>query len=100
MANLSDGGSQPMWRRDGKELFYVAPDQKLMAVSVSGDASFAAGKPTPLFQLRLIPYPPVDPRLQYAVAARGDRFLVNMVVEPIAVSPVTLVLNWTAALKK
>jgi hypothetical protein len=71
-----------MWRRDGKELFYVAPDQKLMAVSVSGDASFPAGKPTPLFQLRLILYPPVDPRLQYAVAARGDRFLVNMIVEP------------------
>ena len=89
-----------MWRRDGKELFYVAPDQKLMAVSVSADASFAAGAPTLLFQLRLIPYPPVAPRLQYAVAAKGDRFLVNMIVEPNAVSPVTLVLNWTAALKK
>src|SRR5262249_48921758 len=74
-----DGGSRPRWRSDGKELFYVGPDQKLMAVAVTDEGSFAAGTPTPLFQLRLIPVPPTQPRQQYAVTEKGDRFLVNTV---------------------
>jgi len=95
-----DGGSRPTWRRDGKELFYVGSDQKLMAVPVTADASFAASTPTALFQLRTISLPPTQPRRQYAVTATGDRFLVNTVVEPATLSPVTVVLNWTVALKK
>ena len=95
-----DGGSRPQWRRDGKELFYVAPDQRLLAVAVTADSSFSAGPPAPLFQLRVIPLPPTNPRPQYDVNASGDRFLVSTVVEPPVPSPVTVVLNVDAALKK
>lgn len=95
-----DGGSQPKWRADGKELYYVGPDQRLMAVPVTADSGFRAGVPTALFPLRMVPFPPTQPRQQYAVAANGDRFLVNTFVEPLVPPPVTIVLNWTAALKK
>ena len=95
-----DGGSQPRWRADGRELYYVAADQRLMAVSVTADSEFKAGVPSPLFQLRMVPFPPTQPRQQYAVAAKGDRFLVNTFVEPPIPTPVTIILNWTAALRK
>jgi hypothetical protein len=95
-----DGGSQPQWRADGKELYYVGPDQRLMAVSVTADSGFDAGMPTALFELRMIPFPPTQPRQQYAVSGNGDRFLVNTFVEPSVPPPVTIILNWTAALQK
>jgi hypothetical protein len=93
-----DGGSQPKWRADGKELYYVGPDQRLMAVPVTADAEFRAGVPAALFQLRMLPFPPTQPRQQYAASGSGERFLVNSFVEPAVPSPVTIVLNWTAAL--
>ncbi|MDQ3174094.1 MAG: hypothetical protein M3Q91_10365 [Acidobacteriota bacterium] len=43
------GGSQPKWRRDGRELFYIAADRKLMAVDVKLGATFEAGVPKTLF---------------------------------------------------
>jgi Tol biopolymer transport system component len=46
----ADGGSQPRWRQDGKELFFLAPDGKLMVASVSPGAAFAPGRPQALFQ--------------------------------------------------
>jgi hypothetical protein len=95
-----DGGSRPRWRRDGKELYYLALDQKLMSVAVKGEAAFTAGPPAALFQLQIIPTPPTQGRQQYAVASNGDRFLVNTMVEPAIPTPVTIVLNWTAALNK
>jgi hypothetical protein len=85
-------------RRQGA--FYVGPDLKLMAVSVTADSSFAVSKPMALFQLRMIPLPPTQPRRQSAVTAKGDRFLVNTVVAPPVRSPVTVVLNWDAVMKK
>jgi Tol biopolymer transport system component len=94
-----DGGWRPAWRRDGKELFFMAADQRLMAISITTSPSFVAGAPVALFPLRAIPVPPTLPRQQYSVSARGDRFLVNTVVEPAAPTPVTVVLNWTAALR-
>jgi Tol biopolymer transport system component len=47
-----DGGSRPAWRRDGRELFYTAPDQRLMAISITTSPSFTAGAPVALFPLR------------------------------------------------
>jgi hypothetical protein len=44
------GGDQAQWRRDGKELFYIAPDRNLMAVSIEGTATLAIGRPTALFK--------------------------------------------------
>src|SRR5262249_35083715 len=46
----AEGGSQPLWRRDGKEMFYIAPDGQLMAVPVSTGVAFEAGTPKPLFR--------------------------------------------------
>ena len=77
------GGTAPRWRRDGKELFYVAPDGKMMAVGVSAGPSFAPGKPAPLFQT-----PPAT--VFGDVTADGQRFL--MVQSGAA--PFTVVLNW------
>jgi dipeptidyl aminopeptidase/acylaminoacyl peptidase len=95
------GGSQPRWRRNGKELFYVAADTKLMAVPIASPSdghTLEVGLPVPLFRTRLVG---VDqPKAQYAVAADGQRFLMNVVADESTASPITIVQNWTAAVKK
>jgi len=90
------GGVEPRWRRDGKELFYLAPDRKLIAVEVKAGANFEAGIPRPLFQTRVFPGRIVAAR--YDVTADGQRFLVNSEVEEGEAA--TVILNWPAALKK
>ena len=70
----TSGGTQPRWRSDGKEIFYVASNSKLMAVPVSAGSSFEAGIPTALFDVVAIPG--VSLRRQYCVASGGERFLV------------------------
>ncbi len=92
----TDGGTQPRWRRDGTELFYLAPDRKLMVVTVKTGDTFDREAPRPLFQTALNF---VDLRQTYAVSADGRRFLLNTPVDT-ASSPMTLVLNWPALLKK
>jgi eukaryotic-like serine/threonine-protein kinase len=94
------GGDQPQWRRDGKELFYLSPDRKLMAVQVKTGETFENGAPVPLFQTKVFPPVSTGARNNYVVAADGQRFLVNNVVEENASHPITVVLNWTAQLKK
>jgi Tol biopolymer transport system component len=78
------GGSAARWRRDGRELFYVAPDRRLMAVPIDGSGpELEPGAPTGLFQTRY-PYPPYH---SFDVTADGQRFLVNtQVVSPAAPS--------------
>jgi Tol biopolymer transport system component len=98
------GGNQPRWRPDGKELFYVAPDGLLMAVSieVGADKTLETGAPVPLFATRLASgsgITGVVTKPQYAVAPDG-RFLMNVAVEEATGSPITVVLNWDAELKK
>jgi eukaryotic-like serine/threonine-protein kinase len=93
------GGMDPHWRRDGKELFYIAADQMLMAVPVKTERTFEAGIPVPLFPTRVsagvVPYPAT-----YDVSADGQRFLMNAIVEDAPVSPIAVVVNWTADLKR
>src|SRR5438876_2413225 len=92
------GGAQPHWRRDGKELFYLSPDKKLMAVEVNGSSgTFEAGIPKALFDLRINS---TNGFSDYDVTADGQRFLVSTLVEQNARSPVTVVMNWTANLKR
>ena len=92
----ADGGIQPSWRKDGKELFYISPDSKLMSVEVRpGEASFETGQVTLLFD--------VTHRaggISYAVHPDGERFLVIQDVRSEASSALTLVINWTADLNK
>ena len=90
------GGGKPRWRRDGKELYYIATDGKMMAVPVKSTATtFEPGIAAPLFETHTRGYNPYD------VAADG-RFLINTVTEDTAADsvPITVVLNWTAGLKK
>jgi len=93
------GGTQPRWRRDGKELFYLSPHGKLMVVEVNAGDRFRAGAPKALFQMRL----PVDFGWlsgNYAVTADGQRFLVTTPAGEAASPSITVVLNWPALLKK
>jgi len=95
------GGDQPSWRKDGKELFYLAPDGKLMAVDVEMDTSFRAGVPHALFQTNVTPQPLVgSDRNQYRPTADGQRFLINTLPPEATYSGITVILNWTSALNK
>jgi Tol biopolymer transport system component len=94
------GGDQPIWRRDGKELFYLAADKKLTAVTVKTGAMFEAGTPSPLFDVRVVSKSLTDDRNQYIVTADGRRFLVLSISDDSVGQPLTVVLNWTAELKR
>ena len=92
------GGSWSRWRRDGKELFYLAPDNTLMAAAVDGQgAAFQVGAVRPVFSA------PVDidnTFYAYDVTADGQRFLVATVAETTMPSPITVVTNWAAGVNR
>jgi dipeptidyl aminopeptidase/acylaminoacyl peptidase len=94
------GGSEPRWRRDGKELYYLAPDRKLIAVEVKTGTTFEAGAARPLFQTRPREHMSSADLFSYDVSADGQRFLVNTDVGEATSPPLTVILNWTAGLKK
>jgi eukaryotic-like serine/threonine-protein kinase len=97
----TNGGTHPQWRRDGKELFYISADRKLMAVDVKGDGpTFTAGVPKALFELRLHTLGLPRPGDVYVTAAEGQRFLVTSAPEERLTTPTTVVMHWTAELKK
>src|ERR1700690_1404733 len=87
------GGTEPRWRGDGKELFYIAPSGMLTAVPVDAQSEFATGTPMPLFQIHgRAPISSTDV-FTYDVAKDGQRFLVNRYVKPEHVPPLTILLN-------
>jgi Tol biopolymer transport system component len=94
------GGIEPKWRGDSAELFYLAPDGKLMSVPIRTTRGFAAGRPRPLFDTALSArnIVPVIGSNQYDVTADGQRFLLNRPVSDPASSPITVVINWTSTL--
>jgi dipeptidyl aminopeptidase/acylaminoacyl peptidase len=90
------GGTRPRWRRDGKELFYLSNDNKLMAVAINAEAStIEVGDVQPLFQTHATRF-----ALNYDVSGDGQRFIVSSIVEGPAASSITLVVNWPAELEK
>jgi Tol biopolymer transport system component len=94
---ISTGGGQfPQWGAGGRELFYVSPDNKLMAVALKLEAdSVEPSTPRELFRL-----PFVDTvRPSYAATADGQRFLVRATPAQ-AGEPLTVIVNWPALLKK
>ncbi|HZR22578.1 MAG TPA: protein kinase [Vicinamibacterales bacterium] len=92
-----NGGSQPEWRHDGKELFFRAP-QGLMAVPVDGAATqFEAGIPHVLFATNMVGS--ITGRA-YAVANNGERFLVVSSADRSVVKPITVLVNWLSAIQK
>jgi serine/threonine protein kinase/Tol biopolymer transport system component len=96
----SGGGEQPRWRGDGKELFFLSLDGKMMAAPVTLGANFDVGTPVALFQST-----PRQPVLVfdffvYDVSRDGQRFLINTQVKQAESAPMSVVLNWTAKLEK
>jgi hypothetical protein len=92
----TNGGSQANWRSDGKEMFYLSGDNKLMVVEVKPGSSFEAGVPKALFNLApLRALPSV-----YAVTADGQRFLFITQGELPANLQYTVVMNWLAEVKR
>jgi serine/threonine protein kinase len=86
------GGSQPIWRRDGTELFYVAPDGKLMATSVTPGARWVPATARALFATRMRPlYPPYP--YTYDVSPDGQRFLIRE-VRPNSGVVISILINW------
>jgi dipeptidyl aminopeptidase/acylaminoacyl peptidase len=89
------GGTQPRWRSDGKELYFIAADGKLMAASVTANGStFAAGTPVALFPAAAVTGIGLN-KHEYAVSPDG-RFLINQLSESSTTAPITVVLNWSA----
>jgi Tol biopolymer transport system component len=91
------GGQEPVWRSDGKELFYLDTNLRLMAVPIKAGAAIEAGKPRTLFETRAIPPGPTISR-SYDVTADGQRFLINTMLGDAEQRPITVVVNWQAGL--
>jgi hypothetical protein len=96
----SGGGEQPRWRGDGKELFYLSSERKMMAAPVTTGSNFDVGTPVALFQAN--PRPPilVYDLFAYDVSRDGQRFLINTQTKQAETVPMSIVLNWTAKLNK
>ncbi len=89
------GGTEPVWRADGKELFYLGPDLKLMSVPIPGGESLQPGAPVALFPAHV---QAITVRNHYLATADGQRFLFLSPPGREAMSPTTVVLNWNAGL--
>lgn len=90
------GGSEPFWRADGREMFYLASDSRLMAVPLEAGPTFSAGTPQPLFPARL---QLITARAHYRPSPDGQRFLTLAPVGRDAILPTTVVMNWPARLR-
>ena len=91
------GGEEPRWNANGKEIFFLAPDNTLMAATVTArGAEFDVGERTPLFRTDVAP----SVSWRYDVARDGQRFLLNASSGQEGRTPITLVINWTERLAK
>ena len=89
------GGQAPTWNPDGREIYYLAPDNTLMAAPVTRTAPLETGPPSPLFKMAVTESS--DP--QYDLSPDGKRFVVNQQVSSKE-DPINVLVNWPAALKK
>jgi len=90
------GGAQVRWRHDGKEIFYIGADDRLVAVPITfkGDGTMLEpGKPVPLFMTHIGGSIQTPGKQQYVVSADGQRFLMDSVIEQ-GIAPITVLLNW------
>jgi Tol biopolymer transport system component len=97
-----DGGLEPAWRADGRELFYLAGNQDLMAVPIGAGSAAHAGSPIRLFGTTMSTGTVSTnvTRNQYVVSADGQRFLINQPAAGGLSAPITLVVNWAVSLRK
>jgi Tol biopolymer transport system component len=91
------GGTEPRWRGDGKEIYYIDPKGMLTAATVSSSSdSFASGAPVPLFQIHARAKISSTDVVTYDVSKDGQRFLVNRYVRPSHITPLTVIFNASA----
>jgi eukaryotic-like serine/threonine-protein kinase len=93
----TNGGVMPRWRPDGKELFYVALDDRLMAVPIRKNLEkhmLEAGAPVALFATRIGGARAQAMLGQYEVAPDGQRFLMNSLAGDVTAPPITIIMNW------
>ena len=93
------GGTGPMWRSDGSELFYEGPGAVMAVATEHRDGILQVGTPRNLFPIRTQGFTNNQPH-NVEVAANGQRFLVNAIVGDTDNAPLEVTLNWTAGLKK
>jgi eukaryotic-like serine/threonine-protein kinase len=95
----TDGGTEPVWNPNGRELFYRVGN-KLMVVDVVSQTSFSASKPQILFEGRFLPTPATSPN--YDVSRDGQRFLMVKAAEPEeqSATQINVVFNWFEELKR
>jgi hypothetical protein len=88
------GGTNPRWRQDGHELYFISADRRLMAVPVTLGANLQIGMPRELFMTAGMTY--------FASSRDGQRFLINQPArgEAAAAAPITVVTNWQAGIRK
>jgi serine/threonine protein kinase len=91
------GGAFPRWSRDGREIFFIAPEGTLMVVDVAVGSDLQVGLPRPLFRAD---FKIVDIGYPFDVSPDGKRFLINELVSDEQPAPITVVQNWTARLKE
>ncbi len=99
----TSGGAQVRWQRDGKGLFYIGLDERLIAVSirVARDGhSIEADAAVPLFPTHVGGALQPETGPLYMVSPDGQRFLMNALQQEASTSPITVILNWAGALKK
>ncbi|HSE40636.1 MAG TPA: hypothetical protein VLH08_07690, partial [Acidobacteriota bacterium] len=89
------GGVTPAWRKDGKELFYISPDKKMMSVTFNEGSTLEPTIPTVLFQTQIAPN--IESRNHYVVTGDGQRFLVNTLLKEMATAPINVLVNWPPA---
>jgi hypothetical protein len=94
------GGEQPRWAGNGKEIFFLSPEGKIMAVPVKTGASFDAGTPVALFQASAREIAANSEQAMYDVDQTGQRFLINTSVKNVRTQPLSIVLNWNAGLRR
>ena len=94
------GGEEPRWRQDGRELFYVSADGKMMAVPVKTTAGFEGGTPIALFQTRRRQPISAQDVFSYDVSGDGKKFLIATKVDEANAAPLSVLLNWTSEIEK
>ena len=96
----TEGGEEPRWRRDGKELFYLSGGCNLMAVSVKTGITFEAGPAVSLFQTHARQPISAFDAFSYDVSADGQKFLINTRLEEGGSAPLSVILNWASELER
>jgi dipeptidyl aminopeptidase/acylaminoacyl peptidase len=91
------GGTEPAWREDGKELYYLSLDRQLMAVEVGTEGDFEVGVPVPLFTAPISAN--IFTRNRYVSTGDGQKFLFVSPMESASVPATTVVVNWLDAVR-